>query len=305
MRTPIVIYDSLNSEPTTRRSKINKRRHTKNCTMAKNLKRKRSNTQMRGSYRRGAFKQRKTSGKYSGVTTNAYRRTPNYRTSGFLGMEKKFRDQFFTSSAIGHTILGARENPDGGNDCLTGLPVGSGEQERDGRKATIKSVHLKGKLTMISVGSSNPLANSFKSYQVVMCAVLDTQTNGAAVNPTDVFQTVTPENTTMLNQNPYRNLANTGRFRILWKRVFTISPTLVVTDDDAGVPQFVSLEKSYPFDINIPMNLDVTFKGDTAAISSVADNSVQFLCWSAHFDAAAGIPAETRLEYVARTRFEG
>ena len=99
-----------------------------------------------GKARTSSYKPARGAGQYSGGAQNA-RNSANARTSGFLGIEKKFYD-----TSIGHIDVPVHEDwtsceLDPGTGALNTIPRGDNENSRNGRQCTLLSVFITGCVT--------------------------------------------------------------------------------------------------------------------------------------------------------------
>jgi len=176
------------------------------------------------------------------------------RTSGFYGRmtgpgatEMKFRDD-----TLNFTFDSTGEIPATGGQ-LSLIPQGDTESTRDGRQATIKSIQIRGALTL-TPGASATLSNT-----VYMFLVLDKQCNGAAAAVTDV-QTGSNFGVSL------RNLENNDRFDIIKKWTWDFNPVAGVS----GAFNTVSKHMDYYKKLNIP----ITWSGTTGAITEIRSNNL-------------------------------
>jgi len=170
--------------------------------------------------------------------------------------EKKFFD---TSLIFNFDLTG--EIPLGGQLCL--IPQGDTESTRDGRKAIIKSIQIRGIVGFAPGVTVNSAATAF------MYLVLDTQCNGAAAGITDVF-TSSNMATNLLQLN------NSGRFRILKRWVWPLNSM-------AGVSTLYGpIEKSLEFykKCNIPIDWNST----TGALTEIRSNNIFIMAGSTQDD---------------------
>lgn len=117
--------------------------------------------------------------------------------------EKKFKDTDI-GTAIG-AIAATFEKSN-----LNVVEQGDAENERVGRKITIRNIYVKGTLKL-----AGPTAAANATETVTLMILVDTQTNGAGFGATDFLEA---------NEwNSYRNLANQTRFKVLWKKDFTLN----------------------------------------------------------------------------------
>lgn len=160
--------------------------------------------------------------------------------------ERKFFD-----TALSFSFDSTAEVPATGQLCL--IPQGDTESTRDGRKAVIESVQIRGHVD-IPPGAGTTLAG-----QAHMWLVLDTQTNGAAAAFTDVF-TETDVSKCLLQLN------NSGRFRILKHWTWTYKPA-------AGVSTAWNNE-SKAVDFYTRCNVPMDWNSTAGAITEIRSNNL-------------------------------
>jgi hypothetical protein len=216
----------------------------------------------------------------------------NARTGGFLGIEKKFYDV-----SLGAAVLTAPLDASGGEHnpsatlTLNTVAQGDGESNRDGRQISMDSIYVKGNIFI------DLTANQTASVQagiVFVALVLDTQTNGAALNSEDVFKN--QSGSSRLAASPLRNLQFTSRFKVLEQFQATLK-------DPQSVYDGTNIERD-GFDVPFTFykklaGLKVTYSGTTAAISNIIDNSLHIIAYTTSTDLTP------LLYYQARLRFRG
>lgn len=203
------------------------------------------------------------------------RRVGNYgrynkgRYSGGILPEKKFFDTTL-SFACDLTM----EVPATGQLCL--IPQGDTENTRDGRKAFIKSIQIRG------VMQFTPGAAAVGVDVAYLYLVLDTQCNGAAAAVTDVFTSV----------NGWSNmlqLNNSGRFRILKKWVLPMESSAGVTT------AYNSMLK--PIEFYKRCNIPIDWNSTTGAITEIRSNNI-FLIAGGLVDDTCGFNGTCRLRFM-------
>ncbi len=199
-------------------------------------------------------------GGYAGYAFKAPRRmfVPGKdRTGGYYGRftngELKFLDTVVTDTPI--TAAMVIQN-------LTVIAEGNGESQRVGRKVTIKSVHIKGVMTLIPATDA---ANT--SDKVFGMLVQDMQTNGAAFTALDLIDTNVIAS--------FRNLANSGRFKVLYKKTYLFNAGGAAPSGAAFV--FSSAQR----DVNINKKCNIVMEYDNSAttgvITSVRSNNLYWV----------------------------
>ncbi len=202
-------------------------------------------------------------GGYAGYAFKAPRRmfVPGRdRTGGYYGRftngELKFLDTVVSDTPI--TAAMVIQN-------LTVIAEGNGESQRVGRKVTIKSVHIKGVITLIPATDA---ANT--SDKVFGMLVQDMQTNGAAFTALDLIDTNVIAS--------FRNLANSGRFKVLYKKTFMFNAGGAAPSGAAFV--FSSAQR----DVNINKKCNIVMEYDNSAttgvITSVRSNNLYWVTQS-------------------------
>jgi len=162
---------------------------------------------------------------------------------------------------------------------LCTITQGDGPSSRDGRKAVIKSIQIRGYMYFV------PAATATASALVNMWLVLDTQTNGVAATANSDLFTSNAFATAMLN------LDNSGRFRILkhWNLAF---------NSNAGATTaFNNVVK--PIEYYQTCNIPIDWSSSTGDISEIRSNNL-FLC-------AGGTLQDDKVTFTAtvRLRFVG
>ncbi len=202
----------------------------------------------------------------------------------FANQELKFFDTEITNTVMSATW--AALEPATTN--LSAVAQGDGESNRDGRKYTIKSVHIKGFIeTAVQESQTAPLSDIL----VRMVLVHDTQTNGAQLTATEVMDAGGTDDI-----NSFRNLGFTKRFRVLSDQTHRIER---LNTNEGAVNLFASPNTHYPFTMNksfkTPMNVLMSDTG--ADIANVTDNSIHMI--------AITTSTAALMNYQCRVRFTG
>jgi len=146
---------------------------------------------------------------------------------------------------------------------LNQIPEGTGRSERIGRKIIIKHISLRYTIRLRSVIGQ---ANSSDIIRLIV--YVDKQANGAAAAVTDILDTVLLP----LTFQSFKNLANSGRFRILVDRKFPIN---ALSSTDAVNFETRTYDRYYSKELNIPIEFDDTL--DTGALSTIRTNNIGYL----------------------------
>lgn len=264
--------------------------------MSESGKRGRSSGTERSRKRR-MVRVRKTSSAPVEVTmaTQAARlRRRNIRTAGFLGIERKFLDVYASDVAIvaPTDCAGGEVQPEGGcTGCISAPAQGDGEQQRDGRKITIKSAFVNVTVRGAVRADQNDV---LAAPQVFVALVLDTQANGATVVSEQVF--TNPNDTAYVNTYPLRNLQYSSRYRVLDHKTMNMGPCYAI-NDAAATGSMVCSENTCVLSWNGDLN--VTFTNTTADVATVADNAMHIIAF------ATTTNFQPVLSYNSRIRFVG
>jgi len=180
----------------------------------------------------------------------------NIRTGGYTGKELKFVDQSLAAAAIGTTWT----LMDPATGALNAVAQGNGESERIGRRITNVSLHIRG---WVSVNNGDADANLIR-----VCVVRDTQTNGAAADIDDLFDT------SIANEHAFdvfNNLDNKGRFKTLMDKYINLDGIAPTYSADT---KFYQAGQMKEFKKTIPLNLPVTFTGTDGTIGTIRTNNI-------------------------------
>ncbi len=201
----------------------------------------------------------------------------------FANQELKFFDTEITNTVMSATW--AALEPATTN--LSAVAQGDGESNRDGRKYTIKSVHIRGFIeTAVQESQATPLSDIL--VRVVL--VHDTQTNGAQLTATEVMDAGGTDDI-----NSFRNLGFTKRFRVLDDQTHRIIRN---NTNEGAVNLFASAATSLQFTINKSFKEMNVLMSDTGAdIANVTDNSLHII--------AITTSTAALMNYQCRVRFTG
>jgi hypothetical protein len=244
--------------------------------------------------RRGQFSQdyRKQRRQEAMLAKRAAQQVMNMRTGGFVGMELKFYDTSLVSSALTAPTDGSGGEHDPATVlCLSAPAQGNAEQNRDGRKMTIKSVFVNG---IINVPPQDGISsgNGKEACKVYVALVQDKQSNGAQENSEDVF--INPGANALLAASPLRNLEYTSRFRVL--SVFEEDiPVPTISYDSADIEQSGAMRH---FKLSKKVNIPVTFTDSTAGVAQVMDNSLHIVAYTNNTDLAPTLSYNSRIRFV-------
>jgi len=221
-------------------------------------------------------------------SANVGARYRNQRTAGFMNLENKFADYEVANQAMTTTWTGGELNPAGSVDCLSACAQGDGEQQRDGRKYHIVSIHVRGQVKLVAADvSTTPVDDAIARIAVVW----DKQTNGAELAAEDVYDAIA----TAPQIYAMRNLQKSSRFVKLKEKRFR----LPVNNTTEAVDSYGhgAVVVPFSFDINFKTPISVSTTGTTAAVSTIVDNSIHLIgCASS---------TSVQISYFSRMRFRG
>jgi len=158
------------------------------------------------------------------------------------------------------------------------IPQGTTESQRIGRKCTLKSIQIDGSVSYVpptSVGGTI----------VTMALVQDTQCNGVAATPADVYNI----NGANLANGALRNLANGQRFRVLqkWDMPMNVGAGIV-----NAFGQVVKKWKYYK-----RCNIPIEFSSTTGAITEIRSNNLFLIAGAFNADDAVTVDASCRVRF--------
>ncbi len=218
----------------------------------------------------------------------------NIRTGGFLGQELKFYD----TSLVGDTLVAPTDAAGGEVDpsatiVLNSVTQGDGEQQRDGRKMTMKSIYING---MINIPAKTTESSADEASQVFIALVLDTQTNGATITSENVF--VNKSAAAVLAASPMRNLEFSTRYRVLKSKQFVIqNPNIANNAASTGNLVQQGLQRQFKMFVDLK-DLGVTFNGTTETVANITDNSLHMIAYTSSLTLFATISYNSRLRFM-------
>ncbi len=199
-------------------------------------------------------------------------------------LEKKFLDTTSTTTAFPTGWV--RLNPTAGSvGCLSMPATGDTESSRDGRTYMIHSIFVRMTITMAAVETATAPINS-TSYRV--CLVHDQQTNGTAIVATEVMDAGASR-----DEDSFRNLQNTRRFRVLSDTGHQVINVFQVADG-ATADRFsnATQQRVVKFNHEFKEPIKVRCTGTGADVQFCSDNSLALI----------GIANQTTVSYTFETR---
>lgn len=195
------------------------------------------------------------------------------RTGGYYGgMEKKFVDTALADGTMAATMTFY-------NLCV--VAQGDTESQRVGRKIMIRSLDIRGNLTLLG---ATDVTNT--SCQVRMRIVVDTQTNGAQFAATDLLETDAI--------NSFANLANRKRFIVLKDKTFNLSAGGAAATGAAYAFSEVLRDIKVHKRLEVPIEYDNS--ATTGAITTVRSDSLWVVFQTSTAEIVA-LSATARIRY--------
>ncbi len=192
------------------------------------------------------------------------RRSPYKQTYGTRPFTRRMRPELkFRTRDITPVNLAIAGDFLTGADNLLGLAQGTSESTRLGRKITLKSLGIKGRLTW-----DPTVADQFNRCRVMV--VHDTQANGAVpAAVTTLLQTA--------DIDSYRNLLSGRRFRVLQDKTYTFNPT---GSDQAEISSIV--QKPFHFYKQWKKPLQITYSTNADEIAAMSNHNIFVFAISAN-----------------------
>lgn len=231
-----------------------------------------------------------------------YPSSMNYRTGGYSGIEKKFLDGAWNNVAIATSSDGAggemqpstmgTSQAETAGLCISATKQGTGEQERDGRRYTIKSISVSGAINTSPIQAAADVDSSFGYF---FALVHDKQTNAQTMVSENVYLNPSSSPAGML-PFPLRNLANTRRFRIL-DSVY-IRPGDMYSSTDGTNTASLSNQTAPVVKLSWSGSIGVDTKGTDGVIGSITDNSIALVAFGASTQLTPVFTGKFRMRFV-------
>lgn len=210
---------------------------------------------------------------------------PGYtRTGGYYGRfnkvpsnELKFWDVPNGSGETDDAVVAA-----GGSillDSCNKLAQGITESTRVGRKAIIKSINWRYDVTL---PNAQDLSSTSDIVRVIM--YLDKQCNGAVATVTGILESS--------DYQSFNNLANKGRFRILYDKTHVINAMCAAWDGTTEQTGAYTKSSAFYKKCNIPLEFDNT----TGAITEIKSNNLGIMLVGKA--GVAGFESQIRIRFV-------
>lgn len=199
------------------------------------------------------------------------------RTGGYYGRmgtanEMKFHDENITDAAITSTWQLVQQ--------MNLIPQGTTEKQRLGRKAWIKKIQMRAVLTLPTTATA---AETITTFRVAI--VLDKQANGAAAAASDIWASDT--------WDAWNNLANSGRFRILYDKLIPVSCMSGSGRGSTDTLSYGGVSRAIKFFHQCTIPLE--FSSTTGAITEIKSNNITL--WAISSSAIGSLFGKIRLRF--------
>lgn len=149
-------------------------------------------------------------------------------------------------------------------NCINMIAQGTGASQRIGRRITIKSIRIRGTVSILAQNDEDDALYP-PDQPVAVSLVLDRQCNGALPATTDVFTAAT--------SNALPKIENDMRFKILWDKFTCLNFNAVAPTNDVmsryGCPSVGRTIEMYK-----KCNINVEYGGTGSTISDIVTNSL-------------------------------
>lgn len=194
------------------------------------------------------------------------RAAPRRRRRGWYKGEVKFSDHQLADTAM--STSWQTLNPTTVN-TLSGIAQGTTESEHLGRTAYLRSIHMKGTITLpLTESTAGPSGDE----QVRIALVLSQETQGTELDPVDVFDVGQTDDLLA-----FRNLQEISRIKVYFDKTYVLRPQEM---NEGSVNLFAHGARIIHFQINrrFKKPLRVLFSNTSTAVGSIVDNSFHFCC---------------------------
>lgn len=247
-----------------------------------------------GTKRRGA-------GGYTSTLKNAQNLARlNKRIGGFAGLELLFLDNAVNYTQVANTAALATGEYDPATVlCLNAMIAGTGPSTRLGRTIHMKSITIAFQFDLAKITQSADVEGDVTVY---VALVLDKQTNAAQLSSEDVFTNPGIGFSTAVQ--PFPNMENTDRFRVLKRRNFKMARAGVgmmgnVPSTDADEYSYGRVTKDFTWHVNL-RNMKVLYDDTTGGtIANIRDKSLHVVC----FCDVSGSGLAPKISYTSRLRY--
>ncbi len=221
------------------------------------------------------------------------RRRKSIVTAAQLGIELKFYD----ATLVGQALVAPTDSAGGELDpsstiVLNTVVQGDGDQQRDGRKITMRSLGMKG---IISVPPQSDQTTLDPTTSVFLAIVVDTQTNGVTIVSEQVY--TNKGASALLATSPFRNLKFSKRYRVLKTEKFDLpQATSIGTGLDDNIEQG-GFTRSFEMFVDLK-DMPVIYSNTTETVLNITDNSLHLIGYCTNTSLAPVISYNSRLRFV-------
>ncbi len=217
-----------------------------------------------------------------------------------LRPETKFFNVILADTSLGvafQSVTSASASPTNVSTTIVGIPQGTGEQQRIGRKCTIVAMHFRLNFEFIQASDSTTLVEAATAHETLRYMVIwDRQCNSTAMAATDVLLSgsVTP---VAPLYNDYRNLANSKRFRMLRDRIVAFNSTAIgAGNGTSNLSERVV--KDYQVNFSLKVFIPLEFDSTTGNIDELVSNNIGFFLMSKHGARMALTASTIRIRFI-------
>lgn len=183
-------------------------------------------------------------------------------------------------------------------NCLNLITIGSSQWNRIGRKISMKSLRLRGNISVTGFAATSP-----QPMYCRLTVLYDKQSNGALPTAPDIFldQASVAADSSLTTYTSGINLNNRERFEVIWDKQWVIPPSNTSTGA-AGNSGLTATADCLQFDWFVKLrNREVHYKADSspAVIGDIATGSLVMVTQS-NIAAASepyGLSTSIRLRY--------
>ncbi len=197
------------------------------------------------------------------------------RGGRILRPEKKFFDLSITQTTINSvaTLLGTN-GVHGTAQTIVGIPQGTTESSRIGRKCTITNIYARLQFEFLADNQPDMSAATAAHETIRVMMFWDKQANGAAGGSTDILETN--------HWASFRNLANSKRFTILFDRTYHWNTTVIAAGNGTANDSS-RVTKDYLVKISKKVFIPIEYLLTTGALTSnIATNNIGMIVWGKH-----------------------
>jgi len=208
------------------------------------------------------------------------------------GPEKKYKDTTIALDILG--VLGTATNATGAmTPGFLSIAQGTSDVQRVGNLICVKNFNFRGVLTFQGVNTMYP-------QRVRVVFFWDFQANGAVSTIGDMFKgPISGAVATRQECEPFRNLDNVSRFKIIKDKTFSYHP-----NSQNATP--ISNGQQFPIKVSWKGDMPVHYSSSAGAITEMRSENLSFYAWSDNADGAgtaAGTPTYWNIEGVGRVKF--